>query len=185
MNIVISGCTCSGKTTLANKLSKTIMSQDSYYKDLKDIPKHKEKYLMDSINAFHINEYLEDSINLINNDSIYIPNYDISTNKRISKDLKLFKSSLNVFEGLHTINILKDINTLKIFLNTSLDECLKRRIKRDTLLYRIDEKVIIDYFNETIIPMYKLYIENQKDSADIIIKEGDDPICVLKKYIKY
>lgn len=184
MNIVISGCTCSGKTTLANKLSKTIMSQDSYYKDLKDIPRYRGKYLMDSINAFHSNEYLEDSISLLNNGMVYVPNYDISSNTRKSKDLKLIKSSINVFEGLHAISILNSIDALKIFLNTSLDECLKRRIKRDTSMYGINENLIIEHFNETIIPMYKSYIEKQKDMADIVIEEGVEPLWVLKKYMK-
>lgn len=60
VNVVIAGTTCSGKTTLANEIrnhfsdrySVTLVAQDDYFKNLPDIPRIREGYLTDSIEAF-------------------------------------------------------------------------------------------------------------------------------------
>ena len=185
MNILISGCTCSGKTTLANLIKKelnaSVINQDSYYKDLINIPKTRYGYLLDSINAFSIQEYIKDASD-IQTKSIYIPNYDISTNKRLSKDILLEPSDLNVFEGLHTITLLKNLkDTLKVFIDTDLNTCLERRIQRDNT---IDKSKVIEFYNTCILPMYYEYIEPQKRISDIVLKNGEE-ICLLKKLKKY
>ena len=189
MNIVIAGATCSGKSTLALELSNTysdvcIMPQDNYFKDLKDIPIYRDRYLMDSLNSFHYDEYYQDSNELISNSQVLIPRYDINENKRISKDLLILKKNLIIFEGLHAISILSSIpDSLKIYLDIDLDTCLARRIKRDSAEYGILPEVIEEHFKATIIPMYNEYIRKQKEKADIVIREGDDAKCLLKKYI--
>lgn len=189
MNIVIAGVTCSGKTTLAKKIQNTyrdvsIMPQDSYFKDLQEIPKHKGRYLMDSINAFEYGEYQQDSVTLLDQGQVHIPRYDISMNRRFAKDLLLLKKELIIFEGLHAIKLLPDVDALKIFLMTSLSECLKRRIARDSKQYGVEPSVIEEYFKEVVEPMYKEYILPQSALADVVIREGDDMEWVLKKYIR-
>jgi len=186
MNILIAGVTCSGKTTLANKISNAcIMSQDNYFKDLKDIPKYRGRYLMDSVNAFKHDEYYQDAKYLLQHNQVEIPRYDLSSNRRISKDLLLLKKELVIFEGLHAIRILNGLpDSLKVFLLVDLEECLKRRIERDSELYNVPAIVIREYFDECVIPMYKEYIYPQIEIADLVIREGDDAKCLLKKYIR-
>ena len=61
-NVVISGITCSGKSTLASLICKryseapyedavSIIPQDEYFKDFKDVPKSRFGSLIDSIDA--------------------------------------------------------------------------------------------------------------------------------------
>ena len=190
MNIVIAGCTCSGKTTLTREIINeytfvSSMPQDKYFKDLNNIPKHKGRYLMDSINAFEYNEYQQDCLTLLSDGKVNIPRYDLTQNKRLTKDLLLLKKNLIVFEGLHTIKLLSEIpDALKIFLSVDLDECLRRRIERDSKKYGVEPKKIEEYFYECAIPMYREYIEPQKEKADIVIEEKEDAKWILKKYIK-
>ena len=190
MNIVIAGGTCSGKTTLAKEIKNltskaVIFPQDNYFKNLKDIPKYKGGYLMDSINAFNYPEYQKDYAELLKKGEVYIPNYDLESNQRKSKDILLKKEDLIILEGLHTIKIFASMkSSLKVFLLVDLEECLKRKIERDSNKYQISPKIITEYFREFIIPMYKEYILPQKKEADIVIEKEEDVKCFLKKYIR-
>lgn len=177
-NILISGMSCSGKTSLSNEINKyfckdykvSIISQDSYFKNIEDIPTWKNGYLTDSFDAFHINEFKNDINTLLEKGIVYIPNYDVSINKRLSKSNVITLGNINIFEGLHTISILNNLNNcVKIYIDTDNDICLNRRIQRDTTKYNIPEKIIENNWKNNIIPMYKKYIYPQKEKADIII----------------
>lgn len=181
MNILISGISCSGKTTFADEINGLHFEQDWYFKDKKEIPICKKGYLFDSPNAFHQGEFRRDVMTLLSQGEVFVPNYDIKINRRISKDRLIVSRKINVFEGLHTINELKDLSdALKIFMDIPLDEILERRIKRD-LRYGIKESEIIRYFKEVMIPMYRMYIEPQKQYTDIVIESEGDKLCLLKK----
>ena len=181
VNIIIAGPTCSGKTTLAKKIKKAfpkrkvaIISQDSYFKDLSEIPhKPRSGYLTDSIYAFDDRRFRSDAFELINKGKVLIPKYDVSNNKRVSeKGKSIVKGDINIFEGLHAITILEHFpNSINVYLSTSLETCLQRRIKRDTENYQIPVYRIREYFQECVIPMYELYIKRQKNKADYILNQ--------------
>lgn len=192
VNILIAGSSCSGKTTLANKIFKclsnkytvTIISQDDYFKDILYIPKIRKGYLIDSINAFHIDEFKTDVHELLTGNVVKMPRYDIATNTRMSKDKIVKLSRINIFEGLHVISLLDNIdNCLKIYLDTNIDICLKRRIDRDSVKYGIPGEIIKSNWDQCIIPMFKLYILPQKEYADIIINNEDGDINAVKRDI--
>ena len=184
VNIAIAGITCSGKTTLANaireyfsdKYAVAIVSQDDYFKNLPDIPRAREGYLTDSIDAFHITEFKHDVQQLLQNGVVTMPRYDVVTNTRISKSKIVRAGNINVFEGLHTIHILRELdNSINIFVDTEIETCLERRIARDTSKYGVPETRIRQYWNDCIKPMCERFIFPQKSFADIIIscKGGD------------
>lgn len=184
INIIIAGYTCSGKTTEASKIKEIFGSlvssipQDNYFKDLNEIPRSKNGYLMDSFNAFLTNEYEQDVETLLSRGQVYIPQYDIESNKRLNKDILVKKGKINIFEGLHTITLLKNLNNkLTIFMNTPIDICLERRIKRDTKNYGIKEEIIKRYFESCILPISKSYIIPQKELADLVIDERGKVLC--------
>ena len=178
VNIIISGSTCSGKTTLANKIQNyfldkydvTVVAQDDYFKNLPDIPRAREGYLTDSSGAFHTEEFKSDVQKLLQDCVVMMPKYDISTNTRISKNKIVRAGKINIFEGLHTIQLLGRLdNCIKIFINTDINICLNRRIARDTSNLGVPEERIRQYWNDCIKPMYDKYILPQKANADIVI----------------
>lgn len=193
MNIIISGCTCSGKTTLSRKIESklspelkvTHIEEDWYFKNLCDIPRSRAGYMMESPNAFYSEEFIKDVNELLNSGVVLMPRYDIASNTRLSKDMIVTKGDINVIEGLHTIDLLKDLrDSIKIFINTDINECLSRRIIRDKE-YGISEAMVRSHFLEIILPLYKVYIESQKQLADVIIEKEEDTECLLKKLKKY
>jgi len=176
VNIIIAGATCSGKTTLADKLKAelsgeftvSIIRQDNYFKDIADIPRVRQGYLTDSINAFHTHEFKQDVEVLFSCGKTFIPRYDVSWNKRVAKDVCVTSSQINIFEGLHVISLLGGLeNSLTVFLDTPLEVCMERRIARDTKLYGIPEQRIRENFSDCILPMYRSYIVPQKEQAEI------------------
>ena len=187
MNIIISGLTCSGKTTLSNEIpNASILREDDYMKDRVNIPNNGKYYLMDLPSAYNIDEYVNDINNLLTLGYTYYPQYDFSRNARLNKNETKTRSNINVFEGLHVISALKDLSeSIKVFMDTDIETCLERRIKRDTLLYKIDERLIRKYFYEIIIPIYKEYIEHQRDLADIVVRKEEDKKCLLKRFQTY
>lgn len=179
INITIAGQSCSGKTTLANEIkemfsdqySVTIVAQDDYFKDVWDIPRSKTGYaLLDSIQAFHVDEFKSDVVTLLKSGFVRMPRYNISENIRMSKDKIVKLGKINIFEGLHVISILDDMDSaVKIFMNTNSALCFKRRIERDTLKHGIAEETIRDFWKNSIEPMSELYVFPQMEFADIVM----------------
>lgn len=189
MNIIISGMTCSGKTTLSNYLSKeynmTHFEEDWYFKDKKDIPLSRKGYLMDLPSAFNIEEFASDAKTLIEKKEVIVPTYDVLANKRVDKSRVIRTNGNIIFEGLHTIDVLKDLrDTLKVFIEVDKDISLKRRIERDRK-YGISEEKIRRYFNDAILNIYRTHIEPQKKDADIILDGGENIKCLSKKLQSY
>ena len=80
MNVIISGISCSGKTTFSNEIPASLhFEQDWYFKDKKEIPLTRKGYLFDSPNAFHMSEFKNDVENLLEQGIVLVPNYDIKT----------------------------------------------------------------------------------------------------------
>ena len=193
-NFVISGMTCSGKTTLANKIKDvlsgkytvSILSQDDYFKNLEAIPKSNVGYHMDSIEAFYTEEFVHDSFVLFSGGPVLAPIYDIAKNKRVTNQGKvIYGANVNIVEGLHAIGLLFDNYTTNgriqhyesIFIDTDPSVCLKRRIERDTKKYNVPELRIREYWSECIIPLSEKYIFPQKSHANIVINsEGGESI---------
>ena len=126
--------------------------------------------LTDSLDAFHTDEFKADVKSLFKSSSVMMPRYDIATNTRMSKDKLVKSSKVNVFEGLHTIHLLGELdNSVTFFLDTDIETCLERRIARDTSKYGIPEARIRTYWYECVIPMCEEWILPQKYYADFIL----------------
>lgn len=184
MNILISGITCSGKTTLSNEISSSVIHEDNYYKNLCDLPHNNRYLLLDDIDAFHYDELTNDFDSLIRYGYCKMPNYDFNHMRRINKDSILYRGDINVVEGLHAIELLKDYkDTIKIFMNTDIEECLRRKIKRDKQ-FGMSDTDTINYFNSVTLK-YIDYIKRQMSISDYIIESEEDKRCLLRKLAKY
>jgi uridine kinase len=102
--IGIVGGSGSGKTTLANNMAEihkgniTIISQDSYYKDLSHLPLEKrEKTNFDAPDSIDFESLLQDVKDLKAGKTIHKPLYDFTTHTRHKQDETL---SPNKITGL-------------------------------------------------------------------------------------
>lgn len=114
--ILIAGPSCSGKTTFANKITKTlrlngikpiIISVDNYFVDRENTPLDENgNYDFESLNAVDL-ELLNDHITrLINGEEIEMPEFNFKEGKKEynGHKLKLDKDEILVMEGIHCLN---------------------------------------------------------------------------------
>lgn len=183
--IVISGFTCSGKTFLAQQLMERLdqaglsFSQaplDPFFLDWDDpdLPINDQGQLVfDLPNSYAQTEYVQAVRDLATGQSIWLPDYDMASNRRISSKGKLIRPQpLIIAEGLYAIRFLQGqhLNLLKVFVEADLlKTCLPRRIARDTRLYGVSAEKVQRVFLAKVVPASLEHIAPQIEIADIII----------------
>jgi len=181
--IGIAGGSGSGKTKLAKNILKEIDNEqiqsigvDSYYKDLLHLTfEERTKNNFDHPNSIDFNLLYNDLKSIINNKTIYVPLYDYKTHTREkNKSRKIENVKIIILEGilaLHDTKI-RELMSMKIFVDTSNDVRLLRRIKRDINKRARTIESITEQYNNTVKPMFFKFVKPTKDYADLIVPYG-------------
>lgn len=180
--IGIAGPSGSGKSLLAstivNELGSSkvvVISEDSYYKDLGDMPMKVRSELNfdhpDSLDHELLKEHLAQ---LQAGQEVAIPQYDHSTHSRLHETKLISNHTIIVLEGilLFVEPELRDLMDIRIFIDTPLDICFIRRMERDIIERQRSVSSIIKQYIDTVRPMYQQFIEPSKRHADIIVPKG-------------
>ena len=182
--IGISGASASGKSLLANTIVSelgseqvVVISEDAYYKDLAGKSmEEREKVNFDHPDAFDHQLLLKQLRALQNGESVDVPIYDFTKHERSNKTKRVGQHTIIVLEGilLFVEAYLRNIMDIRIFMDTPLDTCLLRRIRRDVMERDRSLQSVIDQYEETVRPMYLQFIEPSKRYADIIVPRGGE-----------
>ena len=182
MIIGICGGTGSGKTTIARKImeevkqeSVILLEQDSYYRNLEDMPLDARRQTNfdhpDSIDSEMLVNHLK---RLKDGLFVEMPVYDFKTHTRSRETEHIEPKRVVIVEGILIFaepRIL-DLLDVKVFVDTPDDIRFIRRLQRDiTERGRTAESVIAQYY-ATVRPMHFEFVEPSKRRADIIIPEG-------------
>tara|TARA_Y100001970_G_C14089852_1_gene779414 strand:- start:222 stop:845 length:624 start_codon:yes stop_codon:yes gene_type:complete len=196
----ISGGTGSGKTRAAKNLllkfnpsEIALIEQDSYYKDLKNLPFEKrEKVNFDHPDSIDFDLMYNDLKILIDTGIASIPMYDYKVHLRKSKKQIIKQKQIIIIEGIFSLydSRIRDLMNLKIYVDTPDDIRVMRRIKRDINKRGRELNSIISQYSSTVRTMHNRYIEPTKRYSDIILNQGGkNPIAInvientIKKYI--
>ncbi len=196
--ILISGGTCSGKTTMAKAIGKrlsdlktVIVSHDNYYQDLSHVP-HEEvmRVNFDHPKAIDHEYLIRDMIQMLAGDAVTIPDYDFVTHKRMEGTTCIADAEVVILEGIFALYYqeLLALADLKIFVDTDADLRLVRRIYRDIADRGFVLERVIDQYLDTVKPSHDAFIEPTKKNADIIIpgeKEFENVLYMLNGYLLY
>ena len=179
--IVIAGCSCSGKTFLAQELSMVlhplvtpVISIDDYYKDIRDqtLPRNENGHpLFNRPEAYRAEELLKDISELRRGRGIWTPRYDMKTNTYLDrKGAWISPSQVLIVEGLFALQFLSSFTRqMKVYLDLDFDLALRRCIARDTQKYQIDSAKVSRVFSDNVWPDQLEFVINQQNEADIII----------------
>ncbi|MCV2525265.1 MAG: uridine kinase [Candidatus Lightella neohaematopini] len=184
--IGITGASASGKSLIASTLYKELREQvgdhnigiipeDSYYKDqsnIKIIERTKTNY--DHPNSMDHNLLLQHIYKLKSGLPIKVPIYSYTEHTRTRITRYLSPKKVIILEGillLTNIKLRKEMN-FSIFIDTPLDICLVRRIKRDVNERGRSIDSVIYQYKKTVRPMFFQFIEPSKQYADIIVPKG-------------
>jgi len=184
--IGIAGGSGSGKTTFAHKvLNKSreeiaMLSLDSYYLPLELMP---TEYFtssgspnFDHPSAFDW-ELLKTHLQLLKNgESISVPIYDFRTNSRTEETTCLSPAPVMLFEGIFSLfdETIRGLLDIKVYLHVEADIRFTRRLDRDLKERGRTVSSTIQQYYETVRPMYKQFLEPQRQFADFIVGEETD-----------
>lgn len=188
VNIIISGGVCSGKSTLATYLkeyftdmySVSIIAQDDYYKNLLDMPLTKMGYITTSFESFNTFEYINDVKELLEKGKVSIPEYDSVHNVRTKKRKVVKLSRINIFEGLHSVTLLSNLDksrSIRVYIDTGFNACAVREARR----LNISESLVRKYWLDCVKSVYDETILPQKSQADIVIKVKNNEFYEIRK----
>jgi uridine kinase len=180
--IGISGASASGKSLLANTIVKelgseqvVVISEDSYYKDHSNIPFEERAAINydhpDSLDHELLFNHL---LQLQQGKNIETPLYNHSLHIREKETRQIGQHAIIVLEGILIFfeKKLRELMDIKIYMETSLDICLIRRLKRDIKERGRTLDTVLKQYEETVRPMYLQFIDPYKRYADLIVPRG-------------
>ncbi|MEW7849125.1 uridine kinase [Massilia aurea] len=180
--IGVAGGSGSGKSTVSQQVLASfgadmvsVVMQDDYYNDQSDLPpdvRRKQNY--DHPHAFDWPLLIEHVQALRSGDSIAMPEYDFTLDNRSSKTIAVKPAPVIVIEGLFALydEALRDMMSLKIYVDTASDVRFIRRMQRDITERARSVESIVGQYLDTVRPMHKQFIEPTKRHADIILPHG-------------
>lgn len=182
--IGIAGGSGSGKTTVANRVTSAIPSQDVvtiehdvYYRDRPELSYDERCQL----NYDHP-ESLETALlvahlrALRQGQGVDVPVYDFKTHRRAEAFRRVEPRPVVIVEGILVFvdPELRSQFDLKIYVDTDADIRAFRRIRRDIEQRGRTFESIREQYYRTVRPMHLQFVEPSKRWADIIIPEGGD-----------
>ena len=177
--ITIAGGSSSGKTTVAKMIAEkcdsskvVFLKMDNYYRDFSSLSLlEKEKINFDNSLSVDFKLLYNHVTSLLAGKDIYEPVYDHQNYFRKKEKNKKQTNKVVILEGLFAFYFeeIKKLSSLNIFVETSSDLRVIRRIERDMELYKRPLKKIISNYINVVRPMHNTFIEKSKEFADIII----------------
>lgn len=176
--IGVAGGSGSGKTTFAKKLLESsdeinILHMDSYYlPDGNEIIKTPSGGInFDHPQAFDWELLRTHLTALASNQSIEAPTYNFITNSRNKEKMLITPKKVLIVEGIYSLydSVIRDLLSVKCFLDVPCDIRFIRRLERDTKERGRNLDSIIFQYYDSVRPMYLKNIEPQKEFADIVI----------------
>lgn len=182
MIIGICGGTGSGKTTVANRILESVsacevvfIQQDSYYRNLKDLPlDYRNVANFDHPDALD-NDLLVNHVRRLRaGEAIELPLYDFKTHSRLNDTRAVEPKPIVIVEGILIFadpRLLEQMD-IKVFVDTPDDIRFIRRLRRDIAERGRTVESVIEQYVATVRPMHMQFVEPSKRHADVIIPEG-------------
>lgn len=185
----IAGASGSGKTSVAGSIIEglgadraVVIQEDSYYKGLSHLSYDERAATnFDHPDAFDRELLVEHLLQLLNGEAVSRPIYDYTGHLRLEETEEVTPRAVVILEGilvLHDVR-LRELMDLRVFVDTPLDICLVRRLKRDVSERGRTVDSVIGQYERTVRPMYLRFVGPSKQYADIVIAgEGDSSVAL-------
>ena len=180
--IGIAGGSGSGKTVVARTIVRelgskrvVIIDQDSYYKDLEQVPfRDREARNFDHPDAFDSELMLQHLRELLEGHAIEQPVYDYSQHRRTSETRRISDHLVIVLEGILIFHDpeLRALMDIKLYVDADSDVRLIRRLRRDLTERGRSVDAILRQYEDSVRPMHLQFVEPSKRFADVIIPGG-------------
>lgn len=179
--IGIAGGSCSGKTSIAENLSRMveggvlIVGLDSYYHDFSEVPERDIE--VDVPSALDQPLLVDQLRTLASGEPVEKPVYDYSTHARKPVGVWIKPGDYVVIEGLFALfwPEVRDLFDICVFVTVDHDTALARRITRDVRDRGRTEESVRAQYRDKVLPNYERYVLPTKELADLVV-DGLDPV---------
>ncbi|MFM2375141.1 MAG: hypothetical protein RLZZ165_238 [Bacteroidota bacterium] len=175
----ISGGSGSGKTTLVRRIMQefgdqelALISQDNYYLSREHLPRDPEGQVnLDHPSALDLDALAADLGRLSAGEGFQLQEYNFNHPAIVPRTLAIHPTPIVVIEGLFVFHhpAVHDILDLKVFVETSENLRLSRRMWRDATERGTEGEDILAYYEKFVAPMYRQYIEPFRSDCDLIV----------------
>jgi uridine kinase len=180
--IGIAGGSGSGKTVVARTIVRelgskrvVIIDQDSYYKDLEQVPfRDREARNFDHPDSFDNELMLQHLRELLEGHAIEQPVYDYTQHRRTTETRRISDHLVIVLEGILIFHDpeLRALMDIKLYVDADSDVRLIRRLRRDLTERGRSVDAILRQYEDSVRPMHLQFVEPSKRFADVIIPGG-------------
>jgi uridine kinase len=175
--IAIGGPSGSGKSYLAHHLAQalpdaSVLSLDSYYREYTHFSYTERCDLNfdhpDSIDVELLNQQIE---TVAQGWPVKRPVYDFETHARTRHPEPFAPRRYVILEGIFGLYFprIRDLTSLKVFVQTPDSECFDRRLARDTVERGRSAESVTDQYTHTVRPMAYEYIWPTRHYANVVI----------------
>jgi len=184
--IAIAGASASGKSLFASTVYQelvaelggeriAILSEDAYYRDQSHLA-FEQRVLTnyDHPSAFEHELLVSHLKSLRTGQSIAMPQYSYKLHTRLNETIVVQPTKVILVEGilLLTDAKLRDEFDITVFMDTPLDVCLLRRIKRDLEDRGRSLASVTEQYESTVRPAFFEFIAPSKQYADLVVTRG-------------
>jgi uridine kinase len=187
--IGIAGGSGSGKTTVVNKIIKSlpkksvsVISQDAYYKDNGHLSEEEKKRINfdhpASIEFELLNRHID---KLILGESVERPVYNYVTCARARETVPVEPKKVIIVEGILILTNarLRNKFNIKVYVDADGDDRLMRIIYRDLIERGRSVQDVLEHYEKFVKPMHLQFIEPTKRYADIIVPQGGTNLVAI------
>ena len=180
--VAVIGASGSGKTRLVKTLVSssarfTVLRVDDYYRVLDHLDfASRDRVNFDHPDAIEFERLAVDLTALRAGKAIAAPIYDFSRHTRASATRTVNSADIIVLEGVLAMADLATralVDNL-VFVDSSLDICLARRIARDAAERGRSEVSVIDFWESRAMPMFEQFVAPWREDADLVVSGERD-----------
>ena len=181
MSIVVAilGASGSGKSYLVSSLTATVVGLsvavlrvDDYYRDLTHLSfAERDAINFDHPDAIEFERLVDDLTSLKSGEEVQIPLYDFTQHTRSARSQSVTPADIILLEGVLALSdpATREQVDYTIFVDTSLELCLARRIERDAAQRGRSEASVRDFWETRAEPMFAQFVRPWRSEADLVV----------------
>ena len=182
--IGIAGPSSSGKTELARQVAArlpgtSIVSLDSYYRGMEEIPlEARKKVNFDHPDALEWPLLHEHLAAMADGQPFDEPVYSFADYARTSEVKRIEPSHFVIVEGLFVFHWpeLREVIDTKVYVETDPSVCFNRRLKRDVAERGRTPQSVCEQYERTVKPSAEWFVMPTRKFADLVVS-GEEPLA--------